>query len=145
VITLITAQGLPIWSLEILIGFAGICFSLSAHCFGLIRLPLSGGISRRTVVLVLIIWSGISFFGYFIWPKERFVIYYCDSELDRKQITLATYAGPTRCGMFVDTNISAFSTSGIIARNEGSAALQVDAAYLSFSAPVSKWQPNSGS
>ncbi len=125
-----------VWSRELLLVFAGICFTLAARYF---RWP---EVLKKRIILPLLIWVLIGVVACLIWPREKFVPYYCGNKIkEGQQIELAESFTIGKCGMFVESFPfgSGFDVSGITAKNIGTSELQADKAYLSFSSPIKQW------
>lgn len=104
------------------------------------RLLGTGPTAVTSVVLAAVLYWGLWQHG------NRFTIVFSDKPLNKGKVTLARVFDPIKQSqIYIDPNFpNLFGIRGVMARNDGPKPLQIDAAYLSFSTSVKKWQENSG-
>jgi hypothetical protein len=90
---------------------------------------------------------GLAYVGVASWVllSPPLAIYYDGKALNGQNIKLTTPTDRSRrqLKMFIDPQLAAFDVVGIYAKNRGNESLEADSIYLSFFAPISKWQANS--
>jgi hypothetical protein len=68
IIALVAASGIPRWSVVMLVVLGGLCASKAVSDLGWLKAPVPIGTPVRAIVILFLIWGGLSALGYVEWP-----------------------------------------------------------------------------